>query len=167
MFPRVDLLFDPYVDALNSMPRIAFAPIFILAFGIGPTAKIALAFTLVVFILLMNARSGVKSVDPDILQMATVQNGSRRQLLMKVVLPSSVPAIFAGLRLGLIYALLAVVASEMIASRDGLGQLITKSSAIFQLEYVYAVVLMLALIAAAMSRSMASFENHLLRWQRR
>lgn len=167
MFPRVDQLLDPYVDALNSMPRIAFAPIFILAFGIGQTAKIALASTLVVFILLMNARSGVKSVDADILQLATVQNASRRQMLWKIVLPSSVPAIFAGLRLGLIYGLLGVVASEMIAARDGLGQLITKSSAVFELEYVYATVLMLALIAAVISRSMAAFENYLLRWQRR
>ncbi|MEX4004871.1 ABC transporter permease [Paraburkholderia sp. EG285A] len=163
LFPRVEALIDPYLNALNAMPRIAFGPVFIIAFGIGQASKVALAFSIVVFVMMVNARSGVRMVDRDIMTMARVMNCSRTQMFFKILLPSAVPSIFAGLRLGLIYSLLGVITSEIIASRVGLGQLIAWYSGIFQLEGVYAVVLVLAVVASLLNMFMSAIERRLLK----
>ncbi len=162
LFPRVEALVDPYLSAVNAMPRIAFAPVFILFFGIGQTSKIALAFSIVVFILIINARAGIRTVDRDILTMSTVMNITKSQMFTKIMLPSAIPSIFAGLRLGVIYALLGVVTSELVASRLGLGQLISWYAGTFVLEGVYAVVIILALVATLMNIAMAALERKLL-----
>ena len=81
------------------------------------------------------------------------------------MLPVATPAIFAAVRLGLIYALLGVVGSELIAAQDGLGQLIASYSSLFQMEAVYAILILLAIIAVAMNQVMSVAERWLLRWQ--
>lgn len=162
LFPRFEALIDPYLSAANAMPRIAFAPVFILFLGIGQGAKIALAFSVVVFILIVNARAGIRTVDRDILTMATVMNITKPQIFTKILLPSAIPSIFAGLRLGLIYSLLGVVTSEILASRIGLGQLIALYAGTFVLEGVYAVVFVLALVASLINIFMSVLEQKLL-----
>jgi len=162
LFPRIEALVDPYISAFNAMPRIAFAPVFILLFGIGQGAKIALAFSVVVFIMLVNARAGIRTVDRDILTMCRVMNVTKRDMFMKILLPSAVPSIFAGLRLGIIYSLLGVVTSEILASRVGLGQLIAFYAGTFKLEGVYAIVIVLALIASLLNVAMAWIEQRIL-----
>lgn len=162
LFPRVESLVDPYISAFNAMPRIAFAPVFILFFGIGQSAKIALAFSVVVFILLVSARGGIRTVDPDIRTMVTVMNINKREMFWKVLLPSAVPSIFAGLRLGVVYSLLGVVTSEILASRVGLGQLIAQYAGTFRLEGVYAIVLVLAVVASLLNNGMSWLERHIL-----
>src|SRR5215831_19414769 len=94
----------PLVLALNSLARIALAPLIILWFGIGITAKVVNAFTLVFFILLVNTLGGAKNVDNDILTIARLMGASKRDILWKVTLPSALPWIFAGLNLGLTYS---------------------------------------------------------------
>lgn len=163
--PRVEAVVSPYIDAFNAMPRIALAPVFIVYFGIGMWAKVALAFTLVVFIVLINTRAGVRSADPDTLQLATVLGSSKLQRFTKVLLPVAAPSIFAGVRLGLIYSLLGVVGSELISAKDGLGQLVAASSANFDMASVYAVLLLLAVIAALLNLVTARIERWVLRWQ--
>lgn len=165
LLPRLEAAVDPYLSALNSMPRIALGPLFVLYFGFGMTAKVALAFSIVVFILILNARAGVLSVDRELIRLSAAFNATKLQLFMKVLLPSSVPSIFAGLRLGLIYSLLGVVTSEIIASQTGLGSKIVYYSAVFQIEGIYAILIVLALIASLLNAVMATAERRLLRWQ--
>lgn len=165
LMPRVEAAVDPYITFLNSMPRIALAPVFIIYFGIGQSAKIALAFSLVVFIVLINARAGIRSADPDIVTLSKVLNINKRQLFTKILLPSAIPSIFAGLRLGVTYAFLGVVASELIAARAGLGQLVAEYSGTFRLEGVFAVLIVLAAVASIINALMAMIEKRLLRWQ--
>ena len=162
LFPRVEELLDPYISAFNAMPRIALAPVFVLIFGIGQAGKIALAFSVVVFIMLVNARAGIRTVDRDIRLMVTVSNISKIDMFIKILLPSAVPSIFAGLRLGIIYALLGVVTSEILASRVGLGQLIAQYAGTFQLEGVYAVIIVLAIVATLLNTGMAWVEARIL-----
>ncbi|MBY6412853.1 ABC transporter permease [Rhodococcus sp. BP-252] len=166
LMPRVEALVDPYVSALNALPRIALAPIFIIYFGLGQGGKVALAFTLVFFVVLVSARAGIKTVDPDILTLTTMMNISPIKLFFSVLLPSSVPSIFAALRLGLIYSLLGVISSELIASEAGLGQLISMYSGQFKLEGVYAIIIVLALVATVLNLLMSAVEHRLLHWQR-
>jgi NitT/TauT family transport system permease protein len=165
LLPRTERVVSPFLDAVNSMPRIALAPVFIIYFGINTSAKVALAFSVVVFMMISAAGAGVRTADGELLRMSTVLGASKPQIVRKVLLPVSVPAIFAGLRLGLIYSLLAVVASEILASREGLGQLIARYSGSFQLEGVYGILLVLAVLAMTLNQAMVAVERRILRWQ--
>lgn len=165
MLPRVHRAIEPYLNALNSMPRIALGPLFVLYFGFGTEAKVALAFSLVVFILIINSRAGVLSVDPDLMRLAAALKATKLQLFTKILLPSSVPSIFAGLRLGLIYSLLGVITAEIIAAQTGLGARILYFSAVFDIEGIYAILLVLAVIAGVLNSIMGIVERRLLRWR--
>ncbi|KJF25252.1 ABC transporter permease [Rhodococcus sp. ACPA4] len=163
--PSVEAVVSPFLDAINAMPRIALAPVFVIYFGIGSTSKIVLAFTLVVFIITINTRAGVSSADSELLRLSVVMGASKWQRFYKVLLPVAVPSIFAGLRLGLIYSLLGVVGAELIASTSGLGQQISASSAAFDLGTVYAALIVLAVIAAVFNAAAGRIEKSILRWQ--
>jgi NitT/TauT family transport system permease protein len=165
LMPRTERVLSPYLDAANAMPRIALAPLLIVALGIGTPAKVALASTLVFFIVLSGARAGIRSADADWLLLSSVLGARKHQLFRKVLLPVATPAIFAALRLGLIYSLLGVVGSELISARDGLGQLIAYDSSVFQMDGVYGILVLLAVIAVVLSQLMALVERWLLRWQ--
>ncbi|AHK31994.1 nitrate ABC transporter permease [Rhodococcus opacus PD630] len=165
LLPRVERVLTPYLDAANAMPRIALAPLFIVALGINTSAKVALASTLVFFIVMSGARAGVRSTDAEWLRLSTVLGANKYQMFLKVLIPVATPAIFAALRLGLIYSLLGVVGSELISARNGLGQLIATYSATFQMEAVYAILLFLAVIAVVLNQVMSHAERRFLRWQ--
>jgi NitT/TauT family transport system permease protein len=162
----LDRVIGPLLVPLNSIPRIALAPLFLLWFGLTTTAKVWLAVSIVFFVLAFNARSAVKGVDPDLLVMARVIGFRRRHVLLKVLWPSAVPTVFAGVRLAITYSLLGVVASEMIASRNGLGQDIVYFSGTFKLASMFAVLLELVIVATAVNIAAEFVERRLLRWQR-
>ena len=165
LLPTLERVVSPFLDAANAMPRIALAPLFIVALGIETSAKVALACTLVFFIVMSGARAGVRSADQEWLRLSAVLGASNMQLFWKIMLPVATPAIFAGLRLGLIYSLLGVVGSELIAAKDGLGQLIATYSSLFQMEAVYAILILLAIVAVLLNQAMSWVERRLLRWQ--
>ena len=165
LLPRVENIIDPFLNAFNAMPRIALAPVFIVAFGLTLTAKIAVAFTIVVFIVITSARAGVRSVDNDIMRLSIVLGANRRQLFMKVLCPTAVPAIFGGLRLGVIYSLLGIVTAELIGSNNGIGQMLQNASGNFRTDEIWALLIVLAVVAATINAVMAAVERHLLRWQ--
>lgn len=163
--PFWDDVLAPLVLALNSLPRVALAPLIILWFGIGITAKVVTAFTLVFFILLVNTLGGAKNVDNDILTIARLMGASKRDILWKVTLPSALPWIFAGLNLGLTYSLLGVIVAEILASNHGLGFVIQSSAATFNTAGVFAGLITLAIVAWVFSALMRLVEAHLLRWK--
>jgi NitT/TauT family transport system permease protein len=165
VLPRVAKVFDPYITAINSLPRIALAPIFIIYFGINMSTKVALAFTIVIFVVLVNTYAGVISVDGDLRRLAVLYRLSKVQLFMKVLLPGAVPMIFAGLRLGITYAFLGVVTSELLAARNGLGLLVAQYANTFQMANVYGLILVLALLASIFTVGMTAIERHMLRWK--
>jgi NitT/TauT family transport system permease protein len=163
--PRFNRLIDPYLNAVNAMPRIALAPVLIVYFGIGQSGKVALAFSIVVFVLIINTQAGVRAVDRELVVLSRTMGMSRLQMVRKIVLPSAVPSIFAGLRLGMIYALLGVVASELIAAEIGLGQLIAGFAGSYDMASAYAVMIVLAVLGALVNYTMSTVESHLLKWQ--
>lgn len=163
--PFWDEVMAPIIVVVNSLPRIALAPLIILWFGIGIVAKVVTAFTLIYFILLVNTLSGAKNVDNDILTIARLMGASRRDLLWKVTLPSALPWIFAGLNLGLTYSLLGVIVAEILASNQGLGYLIESSASSFNTAGVFAGLVTLAVVAWVFSTVMSQVEARLLRWK--
>lgn len=164
--PTLDAIIGPFLLPINSVPRIALAPLFITWFGLTRSAKVFLAITIVFFILAENARSAVKSVDSDLMTMARVTGLGRVALLAKVVLPSAVPSLFAGLRLTWTYSLLGVIASEMIAAPNGIGQDLVFYSNTYSVNTVFAILFGLMFIAMVVNILFGFTERWLLRWQR-
>lgn len=160
-----DAIFGPFMGPLNSIPRIALAPVFVAWFGLTMSAKVVLAVTVVFFILAENARSAVRSVDPDIMTMARVVGLRGPAVLWKVVLPSAVPSMFANLRLAFTFSLLGVVASEMIAATSGLGTDIVRFSTSYQIDTVYAILVVIAVLSILVNLIFVRAERRLLRWQ--
>lgn len=165
VLPRTRQVLAPFISALNASPRVALAPVFIILFGLDRAGKVALAFTIVVFIMVLNAQAGAASADPELLRLMSALGASRAMVVLKVVLPSAVPSIVASMRLGLIYSLLGVVTSELIASETGVGQLIARAAGVFDLSTVYAIIIVLMIVAAILNVVTEATERHLLRWQ--
>jgi len=161
----LNAIFGPFLVPINSIPRIALAPLFITWFGLTTTSKVVLAITIVFFILAENARGAVRSVDADLMVMGRVVGLRSLGLLWKVVLPSAVPTLFAGLRLTFTYSLLGVVASEMIAATNGVGQDIVLFSSSYQVDTVFAILVALVIFAVVVNAIFSALEQWLLRWQ--
>lgn len=156
---------EPFLDALNALPRVALVPLFIVWFGLGTLSKIVSGVSLMYFILLYNTLAGAQSVEPDHLLLARSLGLPARRVFVQIILPTALPAIFAGLRLGLIYSLLGVVTAELIAGGSGLGSRISYYSNTFNANGVFAILLVLVVVADLLSRLMTSVERHLTRWQ--
>jgi NitT/TauT family transport system permease protein len=159
-------IFDPYFTVLNGLPRVALAPLFLLWFGIGPMSKITLAASIAFFVMFYNTMVGVDSMDRDHLLLAKAMGASRLQVFLKFVVPSAIPSIFAGLQLGFVYGMLGTVASEMLAGQAGLGVLLTRQAALFQMDGYFATLILLALVTTAISGMLEIIRRRLLQWQR-
>jgi NitT/TauT family transport system permease protein len=164
-FRRAGDLFRPYITLLNSLPRVALAPLFIVWFGLGLTSKVVLGMSLVFFILLLNTMAGALAVDPDLVRLCRSLGASRWTIFRKITLPASAPSIFAGLKLGLVYALLGVVVGEMIGAINGLGMRVVLYSNLFEMNKVFALLLFLALLTTLLAQLMHALERYLLRWR--
>ena len=149
--PRVKALVDPFLTAFNSMPRIALAPIFILWFGIEVMSKVALAFSLGFFIVLLSTVAGIRNVDPILIRLSRSLGCSAWQQFTRITLPWAIPSVFAGLKLALIYCFLGVVTSEMLASKVGLGNLIMYYSGLLRMDAVLGVLFVMAVFAVALT----------------
>ena len=156
---------EPYLTLLNAMPRIALAPLFLLWFGLGIGSKIAAGVSLTFFIVLAATVAGIRGVNSDHLILSKALGATPQQVFIKVTLPSAVPVIFAGLRLGLIFALLGVVGAELIAAEHGLGQTLAYLQSTLRMDGVMVLLLLLALIGLSITSLMNRLERSLLGWQ--
>lgn len=165
MFPRVHHAIEPYLTLLNAMPRIALAPLFLLWFGLGIGSKVAVGFSLTFFIVLSATVAGIRGVNADHLVLSKALGATRRQVFFKVTLPSAVPVIFSGLRLGLIFALLGVVGAELVAAEHGLGQTLSYLQSTFNMDGVMGLLVLLAGLGLGVTALMNRIERALLDWQ--
>jgi NitT/TauT family transport system permease protein len=164
-FALLELVTRPFVAAIQSLPKVALAPMFILWFGLGSQSKIFLGAVVVFFIVLVSTEAGVRAVERDILMTTRALAATNRQLYLKVVLPGSLPGIFAGLRLGAVYALLAAIVGEMIAAREGWGLRITYYSQTFEAAGVFSILIVIGVFASLFGGALIYAERRLLRWQ--
>jgi NitT/TauT family transport system permease protein len=159
-WPLSERVLSPFLAALNSLPRVALAPLFILWLGIGMWSKIVMAATLVVFIVIGNTLAAARNVDPDIITVARLLGARRGQRFFKVVLPASAPVVFAGLRLGVVYAMLGAVVGEMISASSGLGYMLSFFAGSLQVSHLMATLVILV----ALSTSLSGLTSWLERW---
>lgn len=163
--PFASRLLNPYLNALNALPKVALAPLFVLWFGLGIESKIALAAVLVLFLVFLNTFAGVRQVDQDLIDGARLMKATRMQVISKVIVPSALSWLFAGLRVSVPYALIGAVLGEMIASNRGLGYLVQFSGAQFDTAGVFAVLIVIALLAMVLNLVVDTVQNRMERWR--
>jgi NitT/TauT family transport system permease protein len=163
--PLASRLLNPYLNALNALPKVALAPLFVLWFGLGIESKIALAAVLVLFLVFLNTFAGVREVDQDLIDGARLMRATRIQIIIKVIIPSATSWVFAGLKIAMPYALIGAVLGEMIASNRGLGYLVQFSGAQFDTAGVFAVLIVIALLAMALNFVVDIIQNRMERWR--
>ncbi len=165
--PMASALLEPYIKALNSMPRIILAPIFAVWFGLGVASKVALGVTLVFFIVFFNVYQGVKEVSPVLLANARMLGASPRQLLRHVYLPSATSWVFSSLHTSVGLAFVGAVVGEYLGSASGVGYLIHQAEGVFDINTVMAGILVLTGFALALDGAVGRIERRLMTWQPR
>ena len=165
--PLASAILEPYVKALNSMPRIILAPIFAVWFGLGMASKVALGVTLVFFIVFFNVYQGVKEVSPVILANVRMLGASPRQLLRHVYLPSATSWVFSSLHTSVGLAFVGAVVGEYLGSSQGVGYLILQAEGTFDINTVMAGILVLTAFALVIDAGVGRVEKRLMKWQPR
>ena len=163
--PTASALAEPYITALNAMPRVILAPIFAVWFGLGVASKVALGVTLVFFIVFFNVYQGVKEVSPVVLANARMLGASPRQLLRHVYLPSATSWVFSSLHIAVGMAFVGAVVGEYLGSARGVGYLIAQAEGAFDINTVFAGILVLTAFALVLDFAVARVERRLLVWR--
>ena len=163
--PTASALLEPYIKAANAMPRVFLAPIFAVWFGLGVLSKVALGVTLVFFIVFFNVYQGVKEVSPVVLANARMLGASRRQLLRHVYLPSATSWVFSSLHTSVGMAFVGAVVGEYLGSSAGVGYLILQAEGAFDINTVFAGILVLTAFALLLDSIVTLLEQRLLRWR--
>ena len=165
--PAAAALLDPYIKAANAMPRVILAPIFAVWFGLGVASKVALGITLVFFIVFFNVFQGVREVSPVVLASVRMLGATRRQLLRHVYLPSATSWVFSSLHTSVGMAFVGAVVGEYLGSAAGVGYLILQAEGTFDVNSVFAGILVLTAFALLLDVVVTLAEKRLLVWHPR
>jgi NitT/TauT family transport system permease protein len=158
-------LVEPFIAAINSVPKIALAPIIILWFGTGLLSKVALAISLTSIVALITAYQAAKDADKDLQALLFSMGASKRQIFKRVIAPSTLPAIIATFRINIGFALVGAVVGEFISSQHGLGHVIYVASSLYDLNTVWAGLFTLMLVGFLFYHLVEVIENWLLPWK--
>ncbi|WP_217575740.1 ABC transporter permease [Mesorhizobium sp. GbtcB19] len=160
----VEAALDPILQLFRQTSALALYPVFILLLGLGEASKVFVIFWATLFPLLLNTISGVKEVDPKLLEMARVYGAGQLTIFRRVVLPGAVPSIFVGLRLGATTALLLLIASEMIGANKGIGFQVMNAQYNFQIPLMFAAIVILAALGLIANQALLLLQRRLCRW---
>lgn len=162
IFTRVDLLYQaasPFLTFLNSLPRPALAPIFILWFGLGFTPKALVAFSMVFFVLMANTMGGLQSIEDDISKLTKSLAMTKMQRFFKIEMPAALPSIISGLRLAAVYSILGAVVAEMVGSYTGLGQRLVVVTNNFQVADTFAILAAMGILSMIVNMSISALHK--------
>ena len=163
--PRAAAIFEPYLMAFYGIPKIALAPLFIIWFGIAIWSKVALAGTMVFFLVFYSVFAGVRAVDQDLVNLTRVMGASERQLSRHVYLPAAAPAVLLGMRMAIPYSVIGVIVGEFTSSTKGLGLFINQASATYDPAGVFAGIVLLLVFVLTAGAAATRLERRLLRWR--
>jgi NitT/TauT family transport system permease protein len=158
--------FYPYIIALQSMPKIALAPLIIVWLGFGLTSKVVMVALVCFFPLFVNTLAGIRSTDPELVDLMRAYSGSRLATFFRVKLPAAATHIFAGLQIAVSLGLIGAVVAEFVASTQGLGYLIKGASTTLQMNIMFAALLSLAIIGTVGSNLVRIAANAVVFWDR-
>lgn len=157
----------PIVVAIQSIPKVALAPLLIVWFGFGVSSKMVLVGLICFFPVFINSFYGFRSANPDLLRLYRAFGSSRLHVFWQVKLPSAASAIFAGLQIGVVLALIGAIVGEFVSSKQGLGYLIQSSTLSFDVATMFASVVSLSVIGIAASSLMRWIQSRVVFWEQR
>jgi NitT/TauT family transport system permease protein len=157
----------PYVANIHATPKIILFPLFLLAFGIGSRMNIMFGFFHGFFVIALNTVAGMRQVKPSLVYAALSMGASRRDIYRKVIIPSMVPALLSGFRLGLISTLVGVVVAEELIMTGGMGAVIILSAVRFEPAKMYGAIVLTALVAITINQLMITIQNRTESWRAR
>jgi ABC-type nitrate/sulfonate/bicarbonate transport system permease component len=163
-FEPVDAVVEPVAEFLRPISAIAWIPIAILLFGVGEGVPMFLIFYASLFPIFVNARDGIRRVDPRLIRAAEMLGASRRLVILGVVLPAALPAIFAGARLSLGVGWVAMVAGELVGAGTGLGYRVQYFQEFFSMEGVMATIVVIGVIGYLLDTALRALQGAVLRW---
>lgn len=156
---------EPFIMAMNSLPRVALAPLLVMYVGIGFASKFLLAFSLVVVIVMVNTLEGIRSAEPTLVNAMRVLGARPHQLFTMVLIPNSVPWILAGVRVSVAFAIVGAIVGEFISARAGIGYMIDHASGAYDTTGIMVPLLTLMLCAVIIDFLIVRFTAYLLRWR--
>ena len=153
-----------YLVVLNSIPKVALAPLFVMWLGVGVEPKIAIALMIAVFSIVIDTILGLRSVDPDMLNLAKASRASQWQILFKIRLPNALPSMFAGMKVGIAFALVGAIVGEFVAGQVGLGAVIMQAQGSFDSARAFAAIVIPAVLGTILFYLVELTERMLLPW---
>ena len=160
----MDRIFNPYVGVLLAMPVAPLIPIVIIALGLGLSSRVFIVVLFAFVFITVNTRAGVRSVEPSLIEMAKSFGASEGQIWRRIVLPSAMPGIFAGMRIGLGRSITGMVMVELLLVASGLGRLLLEFSGRMQSDLVFATVLAVIIEALVLLTAMQAIERRIAGW---
>lgn len=164
-FRAVEHFLDLYVNSLMSAPTTAFVPVLIMWLGLGVQSRIAVVFLFAVFVIIINTMTGVKQVDRVLVEMAHSFGAKEHQVFRKIILPAAMPAIMAGVRLGMGRAVKGMVTAEMLLTLTGIGAMIMQYGSAFATDSLFAVILTILIVAMFTMKLVQMLDQRLTGWK--
>ena len=164
-FKRAETILMPYAFALQTLPKIAVAPLIVLWFGFGDGSKIALAALMTFFPLMVNTFAGLRSVPGPMIDLMKSLSATRLQTYARVKVPAAAPYVFAGLDMGVVYALLGTIIAEFLGAQRGVGVTITQAQAVSDVATVFAMLFVLGAIGIALHLTVRTVRRRAIHWQ--
>jgi NitT/TauT family transport system permease protein len=164
-FRAIEHFLDLYINALMSAPATAFVPVLIMWFGLGVQSRIAVVFLFAVFVVVINTMTGVKQVDNVLVEMARSFGAKEREVFFKIMLPAAMPAIMAGVRLGMGRAVKGMITAEMLLTLTGMGAMIMQYGSAFATDALFAVILTILIVAMITMKLVQMIDQRLTGWK--
>lgn len=158
-------IFEPIIIALNGIPRTALAPLFIVWLGIGLWSKVGVVFLLTFFLNFFNTYTGMRQMDQEYVDLATLMGVKGWKLTFKVIFPAISPYVFTGIRTSIPFAVIGAIVGEFVAATEGVGFFIRMSAGIFRTADVFVGIIVLMIMVIIMDRIAELIERRALRWQ--
>jgi ABC-type nitrate/sulfonate/bicarbonate transport system permease component len=156
---------DPYVNALNAIPRVALVPLVILWCGLGVFAKIVIIVSVAIFPIIINTYSGVRDVRGVLLDVGNAYSATRWQTLRWIILPSALPFVMAGIRLGLGLGIIGMIVAEFFTAINGLGGIIVEYGNTFQTAKMFVAIFVVGIMGVVMSEAAMALERRWASWR--
>ncbi len=154
----------PLIVAFQVVPKVALAPLFIVWFGLGSMSRLALAFVIAFFPMVVNTYAGIAATDPVMVRMARAFSASRWQIFRKIEFPNALPYIFSGLRIGITFSVIGIIVAEFVTAQEGLGYLIVFSEGNVDTPMLMAALTILSLVGIILYGAIVGLEKLIIRW---
>jgi NitT/TauT family transport system permease protein len=162
--PKLAQIVEPYILVFSAIPKIAIAPIIIIALGIGTQSKVAIVVSMVLFLMFYAVFSGIKQIEPDFIDQARIMGAKRYEVIRYVIIPAIAPNIFDGLKTSIVFAVIGALIGEFIAAKAGLGFYILNASGAFNINGIWVGVILIVALVFVLTTAIGIVERRVLRW---